>query len=177
MSSNQLTYSPDTILSPVTPAGRAGCFAQPVAAARQQTVVSSASGSLGPLPTTTTPLASPLNIVSATVDTSCVGAASNLLVFSCVVSLPAGATVTLDFQIRRTGGCGCQSSVVGSTYVFTETAAAAVSESFGFQLFDLNVQPGCYTYSVELSANSSVNTTGVSISNGVLSVLTVPYRC
>ena len=174
MSCNQLSYCPESVWSPATSADRIECFASPVTTTRRQVAMNAAYGGLGPLSATTTPFTAPVNIVSAGIDTRCVGSAAILLNFSGTITLPASSIVTLNIQIRRTG-CGGQSAIIGSTYTFSETAAALKSESFGFQLYDPNVRPGFYIYSAELSTSSSIaGPSGVTISNAVLSILAVP---
>ena len=112
-------------------------------------------------------------MVSTTIDTHGLGSTNNLLNFSSIINLPLGISVTLNFQIRRTLNDG-SSIGVGSTYTFATLVDVLEAESFSFQFFDPDVQPGFYTYSVELSTNSIIDLTpGVSVNNAVLSVLAV----
>lgn len=140
----------------------------------RQAALNASSGGIGPLPVATLTL--PINVVSTTIDTRDMCRTNNLLTFTSVITLPATATVTLNFQIRRTVNDGTGTNV-GSTYTFAVTAAALLAQSFSFQFLDINVQPGFYTYSVQLSANSAISApVGTSINNAVLSVLAVGNR-
>jgi hypothetical protein len=48
------------------------------------------------------------------------------------------------------------------------------AESFGFQFFDNNLIPGVFTYSVQLTVNSIIETTpGVTVTLATLSALAV----
>jgi hypothetical protein len=48
------------------------------------------------------------------------------------------------------------------------------AEAFGFQLFESNLTPGRYTYSVRLSTNSFIDVTpGLTVNNATLSALAV----
>jgi len=140
---------------------------------RKSAVLNASSGGVGPLPIITTLFAEPLNVVSTTIDTHGLGSTNNLLNFSSIINLPLGISVTLNFQIRRTLNDG-SSIGVGSTYTFATLVDVLEAESFSFQFFDPDVQPGFYTYAVELSTNSIIDLTpGVSVNNAVLSVLAV----
>ena len=67
---------------------------------------------------------------------------------------------------------------VGSTYTFSTLVNVLESEAFGFQLFDANLDPGTYTYSVVLSTNSIIDITpGLTIVNATLSALGVDEGC
>jgi hypothetical protein len=141
-------------------------------AERRQVALNASSGGVGPLPIITTLFAEPLNVVSTTIDTSGMGPTNNLLHFSSIINLPLGISVTLNFQIRRSGRDG--SIGVGSTYTFSTIVDILEAESFSFQFLDEAVEPGFYTYSVELSTNSIIDVTpGATVGNAVLSVLAV----
>ncbi|MCI1954896.1 MAG: DUF4489 domain-containing protein [Oscillospiraceae bacterium] len=175
MSCNQFSYCPDTALAPST----GNCGYKPTGYApsgKKDVALNASSGSVGPLPIINTLFAEPINVVSTTIDTRCIGPTNNLLHFSSIVNLPVGISVTLNFQIRRSVDDGA-SIGVGSTYTFSTTVTVLEGESFSFQFFDQDVQPGFYTYSVQLSTNSLIDVTpGLSINNAVLSVLAVSNR-
>ena len=139
----------------------------------RQVALNASSGGAGPLPIITTLFASPINVVSTSIDTSEMGVTGNLLNFTSVINLPLGISVTLNFEILRAAREG--SSVnVGSTYTFSTLVTALEAESFSFQFFDSTVAPGFYTYTVQLSTNSVIDITpGLTINNAVLSVLAV----
>lgn len=173
MSCNQLSYFPDSFMTPLSSNDtRTYCLSDPPAAALNcRAVLNAASGGLGPLPSVTTLFTSPFNIVSTSVDTRNLGTSNNLLHLSGILYLPAGVSVTLSFQFRRVS-CSGQSVAVGGTYTLIQSVVAPESRSIDFQLFDSNVQPGFYTYSAELSANSIVTgAPGCTVSNAVLSIL------
>ena len=139
---------------------------------RRQVALNASSGGVGPLPIITTLFAEPLNVVSTTIDTSGMGNTNNLLHFSSIINLPLGISVTLNFQIRRSSRNGAVG--VGATYTFSTIVDVLEAESFSFQFMDEEVEPGFYTYSVELSTNSIIDVTpGASVNNAVLSVLAV----
>jgi hypothetical protein len=139
----------------------------------RQVALNAASGGVGPLPIVTTLFAEPLNVVSTSIDTSDMHQTNNLLHFSSIINLPLGISVTLNFQIRRSSNDG-SSIGVGATYTFSTIVDVLEAEAFSFQFFDADVQPGFYTYSVELSTNSIIDITpGCSVNNAVLSVLAV----
>lgn len=169
MSCNPFSYYPDTALSPIS----ANSYSS---TGRKQVTLNAASGSVGPLPVITTLFAEPINVVSTTIDTRNIGTTNNLLHFSSIVNLPIGISVTLNFQIHRTINDGAPVNV-GSTYTFSTTVTVLEGEAFGFQFFDPDVQPGFYTYSIQLSTNSIIDVTpGASINNAVLSVLAVSSK-
>ncbi|SDN23064.1 DUF4489 domain-containing protein [Acetanaerobacterium elongatum] len=139
---------------------------------RRQVALNAASGAVGPLPIITTLFAEPLNVVSTTIDTRNIGFSNILLHFSGIVNLPLGISVTLNFQIRRSSENGTVG--VGSTYTFSTLVDVLEAEAFSFQFLDADVEPGFYTYSVQLSTNSIIDITpGASVQNAVLSALAV----
>ncbi len=139
----------------------------------RQVALNASSGGAGPLPLITTLLASPINVVSTSIDTNGMGNTNNLLTFTSNISLPLGISVTLNFQIQRVYNNGSPLNV-GASYTFSTTVVVLESESFSFQYFDSNVPEGYYTYSVNLSTNSIIDVTpGATINNAVLSVLAV----
>jgi hypothetical protein len=141
---------------------------------RRQVVLNASGGGAGPLPIITTLLAEPLNVVSTSIDTRPVGGnTNNLLNFTSIINLPLGISVTLNFEIMRTRNDGAPVNV-GSTYTFSTIVDVLEAEAFGFQFFDANLEPGFYTYSIQLSTNSIIDITpGATVQNAVLSVLAV----
>ena len=140
---------------------------------RRQAVLNASSGSVGPLPIVTTLFASPLNVVSTSINTNDIGSTNNLLNFTSIVNLPLGISVTLNFEITRSLNSGAPVNV-GSTYTFSTVVDVLEAEAFSFQFFDPDVEAGFYTYSVQLSTNSIIDITpGASVQNAVLSVLAV----
>lgn len=141
--------------------------------AGRQVALNASSGGVGLL--STVMITEPINVVSTTIDTRDMRRTNNLVMFSGIITLPKGSSVTLNFQLRRSLDDGTAVNV-GSTYTFVEGAGDLESESFSFQFLDSNVQPGFYTYSVQISANSVISASGASINNAVLSVLAVVTR-
>ncbi|MFV0498225.1 MAG: hypothetical protein ACK5L0_08705 [Candidatus Fimivivens sp.] len=139
----------------------------------RQVAAASNTGGVGPLPVITTLLAAPINVVSTTVDTAGMSDVTNLLIFTSMINLPLGISVTLNFQITRTNGDG-STIKVGPTFTFATLANILESESFAFQFADDNLRPDNYTYSIEISTNSIIDITpGVTINNATLSILSV----
>lgn len=139
-------------------------------------VLNAATGGAGPLPIITTLLADPISIVSVTLDADKLRKPSILLTFTGIISLPLGISVTLNFEVLRIKNSGSPIKV-GSTYTFSTLVTVLESESFAFQLFDANLDPGTYTYSVVLSTNSIIDITpGLTIVNATLSGLAVDER-
>lgn len=131
---------------------------------------SSSTGSAGPLPSFPTFLAAPINITSTTVKV-CRPGATNQLVFTGIISIPQGSTVTIYFDVVRSINRGPGVSV-GSTFTFSRTAGCFQSESFSFQMTDQADIQGAYTYSVQISPNSLLqNNAGVVLTNCTLSAL------
>jgi hypothetical protein len=136
-------------------------------------VLNASTGGVGPLPVITTLLAAPLSVVSVTLDADRLRRPSILLNFTSIISLPVSISVTLNFEVLRIKDHGAPTRV-GSTYTFSTTISALESESFGFQLFDADLEPGTYTYSVVLSTNSIIDIMpGLTIVNATLSALGV----
>lgn len=131
----------------------------------------SATGGAGPLPVLNTLLADPINVVTASVDSTGMRDVSNHLIFTGTISMPLGISVTLNFQINRIAAGG-GAIRVGPAFTFTETAAVLESEAFAFQFTDRNLAPGNYTYSVDISTNSIIDVTpGLTVNNAVLTVI------
>ena len=142
--------------------------------ANRRVMLNASNGSLGPLPNS--PLHSPLNIVSTSINTQRIGPTDNLINFCGILYLPAGASVNLIVQVRRISAAG-QSIFLGGAFSLVRNATAAQSDTFNFQVFDPDVQPGNYTYSAELSDNSTISgNLGPTICNAVFSVLAVSNR-
>jgi hypothetical protein len=136
----------------------------------RQVAFGSGAGGAGPLPIINTPLAAPINVVSASIDTTGMRDVTNHLIFTSSISLPLGISVILNFQINRILEDGAAINV-GPTYTFATTAAVLESEAFSFQFVDKNLAPGNYTYSVDVSTNSLIDITpGLTINNAVLSI-------
>lgn len=137
----------------------------------QAVAFGSATGGAGPLPVLNTLLADPINVVTASVDSTGMHDVSNHLIFTSAISMPLGISVTLNFQINRISAGG-GAIRVGPAFTFTTTAAVLESESFAFQFTDRNLAPGNYTYTVDISTNSIIDITpGLTINNAVLSII------
>jgi hypothetical protein len=142
-------------------------------AARQNVLVSSSTGGVGPLPVFTTLFAAPINVVSTTINTTDLSRSTNLLLFSSIINLPIGVSVTFNFEILRSSEDG-SAVKIGSTYTFSTIVDVLEAEAFSFQFADVGLTPDNYTYSVQLSTNSIIDITpGASIMNATLSVIAV----
>ncbi|HPK15451.1 MAG: hypothetical protein BWY35_01565 [Firmicutes bacterium ADurb.Bin248] len=147
-----------------------GCFPS---FERENVVLNAATGGAGPLPVITTLFSDPITVVSVTLDADRLSNPSILLTFTGIVNLPLGISVTLNFEILRTKDNGAPINV-GSTYTFATTVNVLEAESFAFQFFDSNLDPGTYTYTVVLSTNSIIDITpGLTVVNATLSALGV----
>lgn len=119
------------------------------------------------------PVLSPINVVSATVDTCGMRASTNLINFSTMLNQTTGAT-TLYFQIVRKNERDGSTTNVGPMYTFQSLESSTSTQPFGFQFADVGVWPGRYTYTVQILGNSVAGaTTGLSLANANLSVLAV----
>ncbi len=177
MSFNQLSYYPESFLAPAysNDDRTSAYFGFAAPAAVRRFALNAAEGGIGTLPSLAA-FAAPVNVVSTAADSRFAGVTNNLLHFNCIISLPNNASVTLNFQVRRAANNGLPVSI-GGIHTFSLTAGSLESHSFGFQFFDANVQPGFYTYSVELAASSSVTgTVGPAVNRALLSVLSIPAR-
>ena len=139
---------------------------------KPQVVLNSSTGGAGPLPLLATGLTEPLNVVSTTVNTCCVGNTNNQISFSAIINTPVALALTLNFQIVRSSCLGGATNI-GPTFTFSQAVSIIGSESFSFQFVDNNVAPGTYTYSVQLGTGTITAAIGVTISNAVLTVLAV----
>ncbi len=134
--------------------------------------LNASTGGAGPLPIINTLLADPISVVSTTIDVSEMSNPSVLLNFSSIISLPLGISVTLNFQVNRS--TDDSAARVGGTYTFSTLVNVLESESFGFQYFDADLEPGVYTYQVQINTNSIIDITpGLTIVNATLSALAV----
>ncbi|MHB1314087.1 MAG: DUF4489 domain-containing protein [Christensenellales bacterium] len=136
-------------------------------------VLSAGGGGAGPLPVITTLFADPITVASVTLDADRLSNPSILVTFTGIISLPLGISVTLNFEVQRIKDNGAPARV-GSTYTFSTLATILESEAFSFQLFDADLDPGTYTYTVVLSTNSIIDITpGLTVVNAVVSALGV----
>ncbi|MDF2614682.1 MAG: hypothetical protein K0S71_2468 [Clostridia bacterium] len=139
----------------------------------QKVALNASTGGFGPLPIITTLLAAPIPVVDVSIDTRGMRNPTVLLNFTSIISLPLGISVTLNFRILRSKN-GNTPVPVGSTYTFSTIVDVLEAESFAFQYADIDVAPGEYTYSVELSTNSIIDITpGLTGVNVTLSALAV----
>ena len=135
--------------------------------------LNASTGGAGPLPIITTVLARPINVVDVSIDTNGMKEPVVLLNFTSIISLPVGISVTINFEVTRSRNGGAPVNV-GSTYTFSTLVDILEAEAFSFQLFDNNLAPGLYTYSVQLSTNSIIDITpGLTVNNATLSALAV----
>lgn len=128
------------------------------------------TGGAGPLPIIAL-LADPINIVTTSIDTEEFCRPSILLTFTAIISIPLGALVNLNFHVVRSSDDGEVN--VGPTFTFARTVAVLEAESFAFQVFDSNLAPANYTYSVRLAPSSTTTVAGLTINNATLSLLAV----
>jgi hypothetical protein len=135
--------------------------------------LNASTGGAGPFPIITTLLANPVNVVDVTIDTTGMRVPVVLLDFTSIISLPIGISVTLNFEVTRSLNGGAPVNV-GSTYTFSTLVDILEAEAFSFKFFDNNLNPGLYTYSVQLSTNSIIDITpGLTVNNATLSALAV----
>ena len=150
-----------------------GCYRTSMTRNTDTVALNAATGGAGPLPIITTLFSDPITVVSVTLDADQLSDPSILLNFTGIISLPVGISVTLNFEVLRVKDNGAPVNV-GSTYTFSTLVNVLESESFAFQLFDANLDPGTYTYTVVLSTNSIIDITpGLTIVNATLSALGV----
>jgi hypothetical protein len=133
--------------------------------------INSSTGSAGPLGVITA-LTIPINVVSTSINTCCIGKSDILVQFTSTINIPVALTTTLVFQVYRSSCIG-NAVPVGSPYTFALTAGALTSQSFAFTFLDNDVAPGTYTYSVQLISGTTTTVAGVSISNATLSIVAV----
>lgn len=137
--------------------------------------LNAATGGAGPLPAIAVgALTQAIPVVSVTIDADCICDPDILLTFSALVSIPVALSAVLNFTVFRTSVDNGTPITVGPAFTFIATVAAVESESFTFQLFDSDLQPGTYTYTVVLApAGTTTTVAGVTILNATLSVLAV----
>jgi hypothetical protein len=98
---------------------------------------------------------------------------TNLLIFTSQINLPSGILVNLNFEIFRSVN-GSAPVKAGATYAFGTTAAASESKSFSFQFADKNAVEGIYTYSVQISSNSTISLMpDLTVTNATLTILAI----
>lgn len=139
------------------------------------TVLNAATGGAGPLPAIVIgDLTQPLPVVSVTVDIGRRCDPSVLLKFTTLISLPTAVEqtvlATLSFEVVRSVNNGTPVKV-GPSFTYSITATTLVTDSFAFQLFDSDVQPGTYTYTVQLSTNTAISLAGATLIDSTLSAL------
>lgn len=135
-----------------------------------KTIIKSSTGSLGPLSIATS-LGSYLPITSVTFDTKGMKEVSIDLNFTAQINSPASAASRLIFVIRKTADKGGD-QLIGSAYVYANTSTVIEAESFSFHYLDTEVDPGKYTYSIQLDPNSSISgASGVTITNATLTLV------
>jgi len=145
--------------------------------------ISCSTGGAGPLQVTDPLLDHSIAIVDTTISTcgmnlsgystSCSRPLNILLTFSTLIFMPEGSTANLIFQIRRSMNSG-PAIRIGPAFTFADEAESLKSESFSFQYFDSNLQPGVYTYTVELSSNSDISgVSGLTIVNASFCTLAI----
>ena len=135
--------------------------------------LNAATGGAGPFPIITTLFSDPIPVVDVTIDTTGMRSPVILLTYTSIISLPIGVTVTLNFEIKRSTAGGAPVSV-GPTNTYSTLVTCLEAEAFSFQYFDNSLQPGVYTYSVQISTNSFIDVTpGLTVNNATLSALAV----
>lgn len=130
--------------------------------------VSAATGGVGPLGCIAA-LITPLNVVSTTINTCCIGSTDNLINFTSTINLPVSLTTSLNFQVVRSSCIGSPIPI-GPTFTFAEAVSCLTTRNFSFSFLDANVAPGTYTYSVQLTSGTLTTAIGLSIINATLSV-------
>ncbi|GAA0076391.1 hypothetical protein UT300005_07690 [Clostridium sp. CTA-5] len=136
-------------------------------------VLSANTGGVGPLPVLTTPLIKDLPVASVTIDTSKLKDPSVLLTFTSQINMTAELNVNLVFTVKKYVENGSEQTVGGS-WVFSSIAEILEAETFAFQFYEGNSNPGKFTYTVQVSSNSFVGVAaGLSITNATLSILAV----
>ena len=96
---------------------------------------------------------------------------SVLLTFTSQINLTAGVNTNLVFVVKKYVDKGSE-QIIGGSYVFSTVAEVLEAETFAFQFYDNNIDPGKYTYAVQLAPNSFVGlAAGVTVTNATLSLL------
>jgi hypothetical protein len=141
--------------------------------------LNSATGGAGPLPVIALgDLTQPISVVSVSIDADCLCDPSILLTFTTLISLPVAVAVTdttsLNLQVLRTSTCCGTPISVGPVFNFASPGVpTATTAPFTFQLYDNDLKPGTYTYSVQLTTSTLAATAGVTLINSTLSALAV----
>lgn len=133
-----------------------------------KTIIKSSTGSYGPIMATTN-LCSYAQITGITFDTKGLKDVTVNLTFTAQITSPADTTANLLFVVKKSADKGGEMPI-GSTYSYINTSTVLESETFSFQVTDYCVDPGKYTYNVQLDPNSSVTDDGVIITNGTLTL-------
>lgn len=140
-----------------------------------RTIVRTNTGGVGPLPLITTPLTNDMPITSVSLDTKGLIDTKILLYFTTQINLTAVVNTNLMFIIKKYEAKS-DAQVIGGSYVFTTVAEIAESETFAFQFLDSDVNPGKYTYAIELASNSFVSiAAGVTLTNATLTLIAVGH--
>jgi len=139
----------------------------------REVLLNAATGGAGPLPAITTPLLAPIQVVSVTIDPDKVDDLAVLLNFTSIISSPLAVILNLNFQVLRSIDGGLPIPI-GPQFTFARAIAALEADSFGFQVFDRNIEGHTVTYSVVLASTSLISVAvGVTIVNATLSALGV----
>jgi hypothetical protein len=133
--------------------------------------INSSTGSVGPLGAISS-LPTPINVVSTSINTCCIGKTDNLIQFTSTINIPVAITTTLVFQVYRSSCIG-NAVPVGSSYTFAINASNLTSQSYAFTFLDSGVAPGTYTYSVQLISGTTTTAAGLTISNATLSIIAI----
>lgn len=134
-----------------------------------KTIIKSSTGSYGPIIGSNNTLGSFAQITGVTFDTKGLKDVTVNLTFTAQIASPADATANLLFVVKKSADKGGEMPV-GSTYSYINTASVLESETFSFQVTDYCVDPGKYTYNIQLDPNSSVSDDGIIITNGTLTL-------
>ena len=136
-----------------------------------RTILKSSTGGVGPLPLITTPLSNDMPITSLSIDTKGINSTDILLYFTTEINLTATVSTNLMFIIKKYEAKS-DPQLIGGSYIFSTAVEVAESESFAFQFLDSDVNPGRYTYSIELAPNCFVSiAAGVTLTNSTLSLI------
>lgn len=139
----------------------------------QEILLNVSTGGAGPLAVVSTVLTAPIPIVTLTLDGDRLRGHSVLFNFTSIISLPLPVTVSLNFQMLRTIDNGAPVPI-GPQFTFARTVTALETDSFGFQLFDSQVDADTVTYSVVLAMSSTIPVSAaVTILNATLSALEI----
>lgn len=136
--------------------------------------LNAATGGAGPLPIIAIgDLTQVIPVVSVTIDADCICDPDVLLTFTTTITLPVAVVATLGFAVIRTSTCCGTPITIGPGFTYATTVVALESDSFTFQLFDADLEPGTYTYTVVLTPSTVTTVAGVALVNATLSALAV----